>query len=120
MQRRRKFRINTKISKPVEVTFTLPNEEEVTLTAGNISGGGLCLRDVEHVLECEPRQLLAGCRIQIPDVEPFLIDLEVRHFYEKTKKNGTSVHYVGCEFKNMRANHEHDIQHYINALQLEG
>ena len=46
MQRRRLFRINTQIRNPVKVTFTLPNEEEITFTVGNISSGGLRLDDV--------------------------------------------------------------------------
>lgn len=118
MQRRQLFRIDTQIRNPVKVTITLPNEETLTLTVGNISSGGLRLDDVDNILECEARQVLAGCSIEIPDVEPFLIDLEVQNSYEKIKPKGNSVHYVGCGFENLRANHEREIQNYINSLQI--
>jgi c-di-GMP-binding flagellar brake protein YcgR len=91
---------------------------EITLTVGNISSGGLRLNDVDNVLECEARQMLTACSIEIPDVEPFLIDLQVHNSYKKIKRKGNSIHYVGCGFKNLRANHEREIQNYINRLQL--
>lgn len=118
MQRRRQFRIDTMFSNPVKVTLTPPGGEEITLSAGNISAIGLRLDDVDRVLECSARQVLQGCTVQIPDMEPFQADLEVRNSYEKTGKNGKTVHYVGCKFKDLGAGHERDIQNYINLLQL--
>lgn len=118
MQRRERFRIDIPISNPVKVTIPLPNEREVTLSVGNISSAGLRLDDEEIVLKCSLRDILSNCRIEIPDIAPFNVDLEVFNSYEKVKKNGKTVHYVGCEFKNMPADQEYDIQHYINSLQL--
>lgn len=118
MQRRQFFRINTQLSNPVQVTLILPTEEEATFTVGNISSGGLRIDDGENILLCEAGQMFSDCTIKVPNIEPFSIDLEVHNSYEKTKRKGPSKHYVGCEFKNLRANHEHDIQNYINSLQL--
>lgn len=117
MQRRRLFRINTQMSNPVQITFSLPNGDEVTLHVGNISSGGLRLDDVDHVLTVEAKQILTACSIQIPDVEPFLVNLEVQNSYEENKKNGKSVHCVGCVFTDLSASHEREIQNYINSLQ---
>lgn len=121
MQRRRFFRIPTLISAPIKVTLTMPNEETVTLNAGNISSGGLRLDDVDNVLACKTNQAFENCLLEIPDVEPFPIALQVRYSYEKVKgrKKGSSVHYVGCIFLNLNANQQHEIQKYINTLQME-
>lgn len=118
MQRRRLFRIDTLIRDPVKITVTLPNEEEATFNVGNISGGGLRLDDIDNVLECKANQVLENCRIEIPEVEPFAISLQVRNTYEKSKPKGNTVHYVGCVFLDLNANQEHEIQKYINSLQL--
>jgi c-di-GMP-binding flagellar brake protein YcgR len=118
MQRRQMFRVNTQIRNPVNVTLSLPDGQEITLAVGNISSGGLRLDDVDHLLDCEVTQMLPGCRINFPDVEPFLIDLKVCNSYEVKKRKGVSVHYVGCEFVNIRASDESEIQNYINRLQL--
>ncbi|MGI9317172.1 MAG: flagellar brake protein [bacterium] len=117
MQRRQLFRIDTLINDPVTVTLRLTTGEQVTLTVGNISSGGLRLDDADHVLECESGEVLKDCSLHIPDLEPFLIDLVVHNCYEKKKKSGTLAHYVGCGFQNLRPNHELDIQKYINGLQ---
>lgn len=117
MQRRRLFRINTLIREPVEVTISLSEDHQITLNAGNISSGGLRLDDVNGELSVKQNQALPNCQIQIPDVEPFQVDLRVRNSYEKVKKNGVSVTYIGCAFENMLAEHERHIQNYINNLQ---
>lgn len=118
MQRRSMFRIDTLIREPVTVTLTLPDQQEVSVNVGNISSGGLRLDDADHVLEVETMQMLSACSIQIPDVEPFTIDLQVQNSYEKKKRNGKTVQCIGCAFKNLNADEEREIQNYINRLQL--
>ncbi|GAB5453250.1 MAG: hypothetical protein Hals2KO_35780 [Halioglobus sp.] len=118
MQRRELFRIDTQVRDPVQVDVTLPDGTVVTLTAGNISRGGLRLDDVDHVLDCEEAELFTQCNIRLPDAEPFPADLLVRNAYEKKKLNGKLVQHIGCEYRNLHASHEREIEGYIHRLQL--
>lgn len=118
MQRRELFRINTQLSDPVKVDVELPDGSVATLSAGNISRGGLRLDDADHVLDCETTQLFQQCSLRLPGAEPFPVDLQVRNAYEKKRPNGKSMHYVGCEYLNLHASHEREIEHYIHRLQL--
>lgn len=118
MQRRRFFRINTLIREPVTVTIALPNQEEFALNVGNISSGGLRLNDTDHQLMCKTHQIFEGCKLQIPHAEAFSIDLCVTAAQVKKTRNGNTVQYVGCEFVELTAKQEHEVQKYINTLQL--
>ncbi|MFK7975484.1 MAG: flagellar brake protein [Halioglobus sp.] len=118
MQRRRYFRIDTLIRAPIKITIAPPDKPEFTLSVGNISTGGLRLDDPGQELTCKAGEILRGCTLKIPDVEPFSIDLRVSGSYTKKKSNGHVIHYAGCEFRELNRKQEHEIQKYINTVQL--
>ena len=58
-----------------------------------------------------------GCRLTMPDGGSFLVSLSVRSTYDVTLKNGVLSHRAGCQFINLPASIESEIQRYIFQLE---
>ncbi len=67
----------------------------------DVSEGGLGLQAELVGTGIEPGMVLPGCRIERPDREPLVVDLEVRHTATSTRPDGRRLWRAGCRFVNL-------------------
>jgi c-di-GMP-binding flagellar brake protein YcgR len=67
----------------------------------DVSEGGLGLQAELVGTGIEPGMVLPGCRIERPDREHLVVDLEVRHTATSTRPDGRRLWRAGCRFVNL-------------------
>jgi c-di-GMP-binding flagellar brake protein YcgR len=118
LQRREYYRLGTSIINPVKCMIHTPRGYLDTVVV-DISIGGLGVLAYEGVGLLHPGDSYHGCRIAMPGTGEFAVSLTVRSIFDLTLKNGRLTHRAGCQFIDLPASVETEIQRYINRVERE-
>lgn len=113
LQRREYYRLGTSLVNPVRCLLsTLRGAMETTVM--DISVGGLAILAYEDGQILRPGQIFHGCRLSLPD-HPGEISFSMRIIdtFDLVLKNGRKSHRAGCQFVDLPASMETEIQRYI-------
>jgi c-di-GMP-binding flagellar brake protein YcgR len=72
-------------------------------TIANVSKGGIGFLQYDPAISLEPGTMLQGCRIETPEGESVVVDMEVRYSQLITLADGRQVQSSGCRFANVSA-----------------
>ncbi len=72
-------------------------------TMANVSKGGIGFLQYDPTISLEPGTVLKGCRINSPDGDSIVVDMEVRYSRLVTLADGTQVQNSGCRFVDLSA-----------------
>lgn len=121
LQRRELYRLQL-VPGPV-VTVQVPavraDDPPVQARVLDLSGGGLALsiRD-EDQARFRVRQVLEGCSLHLPDIEPLPVQLEVCHLSHQEPLAGATLR-AGCRFMELSAHAEKQILQYIFRVERQ-
>lgn len=118
LQRREYYRLVTSVVNPVKCMI---NSEQGMLEAlvVDISIGGVGILAYQDSGELNAGETYHGCRISLPGSGEFALSLEVCTTFEITLKNGRHTHRAGCQFIDLPASVETEIQRYIIRVDRE-
>lgn len=118
LQRREYYRLVTSVVNPVKCMI---NTEQGMLEAlvVDISIGGVGILAYQESGELNAGEVYHGCRISLPGSGEFALSLEVCTTFEITLKNGRHTHRAGCQFIDLPASVETEIQRYIIRVDRE-
>lgn len=91
-------------------------EAEVT----DVSLGGIGMEIDSDDAMLEAGMVLAGCRLQCPDREPVIVDLEIRYTTTIMLPSGRQVVRAGCRFLNLSSAAMGLVVKYVDAKPLGG
>jgi len=74
--------------------------QEVDATIRDIGGGGLAVVAIRSAVGFHVGDVLAGCRIELPDIGEVEVDLQIRHILTRGHI-GHDAMQAGCEFVNL-------------------
>jgi c-di-GMP-binding flagellar brake protein YcgR len=117
-QRREYYRLPTPMSHPVKCSISL-EEGMLDTTVVDISIGGIGVLAYSQDVELREGDIYNGCRLSLPEAGNYLVSLRIRAVYEQTMKNGVISRRVGCQFIDLAASVETDIQRYIIRVERE-
>ena len=72
-------------------------------TMANVSKGGIGFLQYDPTISLEPGTELKGCRIEGPDGDSMVVDMEVRYSQLISLADGRQVQSSGCRFLNLSA-----------------
>jgi len=122
LQRREAYRMPTPVSNPVRTLLPL------TIDAGggigvfplhDISVGGIALLDNKLQLGTTVGRVIAGCRIELPEIGPIATALEIRNSLDLTLLNNKTSRRIGCQFVDISRGGLAAVQRYITKLERE-
>lgn len=124
LQRREHYRIATPVATPLRCTIPIRHEDDgamttVSVTAKNISGGGIAIVDEKKLLDNTIGKVYKNCRFDLPGSGPVSVDLEVRNSRDLNLPSGRSVRQLGCRFMDMPKTMLAAVQRYITKLERE-
>jgi c-di-GMP-binding flagellar brake protein YcgR len=122
LQRREYYRMPTPVSNPVRVLIPLPEEmggETVAFPLADISCGGIAILDNKMQLDNTIGLNFENCRIDLPEVGPVSVTLQVRNSLDMTLLNSKTNRRIGCEFINISRGNLANVQKYITKLERE-
>jgi c-di-GMP-binding flagellar brake protein YcgR len=122
LQRREYYRMATPVSNPVRVAITLPPELGGTtclLALADISCGGVSILDNKLELDNTIGKNYTNCRIDLPDIGPVPMTLQVRNSLDITLLNNKPNRRIGCAFVNLSRGALAQVQRYITRLERE-
>lgn len=70
-------------------------------TMANVSKGGIGFLQYDAEISLEPGTVLKGCRIEGPNKNSIIVDMEVRYSQLQTLADGRQVQSSGCRFLNL-------------------
>lgn len=117
-QRREYYRLGMSLARPVRChidTGTGPLEATVL----DMSVGGLAILAYEEGHLLRTGEQFHGCRLELPDSGPISFSLRVVNAYDVVLRNGRKFHRAGCQFVDLPASMETEIQRYIIRAQRE-
>lgn len=119
LQRRESYRLGTSLVHPIRcLVQTQQGTLETTLM--DISVGGVAILAYEGGRFLETGQVLQGCRITLPDTAGEIsCSLRIVNTFEVRLSNGRLSHRAGCQFVNLPASAETEIQRYILKTERE-
>ena len=117
-QRREYYRLPTPMSDPVKCSINL-QEGMLDTTVVDISIGGVGVLAYSQDVELREGDIFHGCRLTLPEAGNYLVSLRIRAVYEQSMKNGQISRRVGCQFVDLAASVETDIQRYIIRVERE-
>lgn len=122
LQRREYYRMETPVSNPVRAILPLPLE----LGAGtgvfplhDISCGGIAVLDNKLQLGTTIGARLPNCRIELPEIGPVTVTLEVRNSLDLTLLNNKTNRRIGLQFVDISRGGMAGVQRYITKLERE-
>ena len=122
LQRREYYRMETPVSNPVRAILPLPPE----LGAGtdvfplhDISCGGIAVLDNKLQLGTTIGTRLPNCRIELPEIGPVTVTLEVRNSLDLTLLNNKTNRRIGLQFVDISRGGAGGVQRYITKLERE-
>ncbi len=122
LQRREYYRMETPVSNPVRAILPLPPE----LGAGtgvfplhDISCGGIAILDNKLQLSTTIGATLPNCRIELPEIGPVTVALEIRNSLDLTLLNNKSNRRIGLQFVDISRGGMAGVQRYITKLERE-
>jgi c-di-GMP-binding flagellar brake protein YcgR len=121
LQRREFFRLSLSVINPVRLRTTLePDDLSIDIPLLDISGGGVGLMfPVDLAGRLEKGQMMANCRIVLPDEGLLVCTLCVRNMFDVTNRSGLRHVRVGCEFVALPASRLSAVQRYIIHVERE-
>jgi c-di-GMP-binding flagellar brake protein YcgR len=121
LQRREFFRLSLSIINPVHLRTTLdPDDLSIDIPLLDISGGGVGLMfSVDLANRLERGQMMANCRIVLPNEGLLVCTLCVRNMFDVTTRSGSHHVRVGCEFVALPASRLSAVQRYIIHVERE-
>lgn len=117
-QRREYYRLPTPMSQPVKCLMDVDGILLDTVVL-DISIGGLGVLAYSQEAKLKEGDVCHGCRLSLPGAGNFIVSLRVRAVYEQVMKNGIATRRVGCQFIDLPASVETDIQRYIIRVERE-
>ncbi len=117
-QRREFFRVNTPVANPLLCRFQHPEAGELELPLSDIGGGGVALYDFDMERHYELFTLLKDCHMELEDIGPLDVDLEIRNCFPQTRADGKQIQHIGCRFVSLNHESEGRVQRYLHKLQL--
>ena len=122
LQRREYYRMETPVSNPVRAIIPLPPE----LGAGtgvfplhDISCGGIAILDNKLQLGTTIGEDFPNCRIELPEVGPVTVTLQVRNSLDVTLLNNKANRRLGLQFIDISRGGMAGVQRYITKLERE-
>jgi c-di-GMP-binding flagellar brake protein YcgR len=122
LQRREYYRMETPVSNPVRAIIPLPPE----LGAGtgvfplhDISCGGIAILDNKMQLSTTIGEKLPNCRIELPEIGPVTVTLEIRNSLDMTLLNNKTNRRLGLQFVDISRGGMAGVQRYITKLERE-
>jgi c-di-GMP-binding flagellar brake protein YcgR len=122
LQRREFYRMATPVSNPVRVTISLPPElggANCILALADISCGGVSILDNKLELDNTIGKNYTNCRIDLPDIGPVPMTLQVRNSLDITLLNNKPNRRIGCAFVDLSRGGLAQVQRYITRLERE-
>lgn len=119
LQRRESYRLETSVIHPVQCAINTGHGFVETVVV-DISLGGLGLLAYEDVGNLLQRGVVYhGCRLSLPGRGEFAVSLNVCTTFDVALKNGKQTHRAGCQFIDLPASIETEIQRYIIRVDRE-
>ncbi|MCD2515686.1 flagellar brake protein [Massilia sp. G4R7] len=122
LQRREFYRMETPVSNPVRAILPLPLELGLGSAAfplHDISCGGIAVIDHKNQLSTVIGEDLPNCRIELPEIGPVSVTLQVRNSLDMTMLNNKTSRRIGLQFVNMSRGGDAAVQRYITKLERE-
>jgi len=118
LQRREYYRLVTSVVNPVKCMINT-GASMLEAIVVDISIGGVGILAYQESGELEAGATYHGCRIALPGTGEFALSLAVCTTFEITLKNGRHTHRAGCQFIDLPASVETEIQRYIIRVDRE-
>lgn len=115
LQRRNSFRVDVPKIPPAQCTVHYKENNE-KLIIDNISATGIALTTRDLALPIERSFFLQKSVLELPQTEPFTVDLFVVRT-QTIQKNQREIKLLGCTFQNLEPQTERHLQNYIFTLQ---
>lgn len=119
LQRREYYRLVAPIRVPLVCIIPDFAGARFEATVADISVGGVCLSGFPPEAVLEIGQVLADCRIALPEHGMVVAALELRNLQQSTLRSGVPVMRAGCGFIGIPAPHQAMIQRYIIRIDRE-
>ncbi len=126
LQRRQFYRMETPVSNPVRAILPLPLEPAAETGAASaafplhdISCGGIAIFDSTFQLDNTIGVRFPNCRIELPEIDPVTVALEVRYSQDLTLLNNKSKRRIGLQFADISRGDAASVQRYITRLERE-
>ena len=122
LQRREYYRMETPVSNPVRAVIPLPP----ALGAGSgvfplhdISCGGVAILDNKLQLGAAIGTTIPNCRIELPEIGPVTVSLQVRNVLDFTLLNNKTNRRFGMQFVDLSRGGMAGVQRFITKLERE-
>ena len=126
LQRREYYRMETPVSNPVRAIIPLPAGmvAETGMASGvfplhDISCGGIAILDNKLLLGTTIGQNFPNSRIELPEIGPVTVTLQIRNSHDVSMLNHKSNHRLGLQFIDMSRGGMAGVQRYITKLERE-
>jgi c-di-GMP-binding flagellar brake protein YcgR len=126
LQRREYYRMETPVSNPVRAIIPLPPELVADTGAStgvfplhDISCGGIAILDNKLQLGTTVGETLPNCRIELPEIGPVTVTLQLRNSLDVTLLNNKTNRRLGLQFVDMSRGGMAGVQRYITKLERE-
>ena len=122
LQRREFYRMETPVSNPVRAILPLPAElglGTAVFPLHDISCGGIAVLDHKNQLSTVIGENLPNCRIELPEIGPVTVTLQVRNSLDMTMLNNKTSRRIGLQFIGMSRGGDAAVQRYITKLERE-
>lgn len=122
LQRREYYRMETPVSNPVRAIIPLPpilGGENAVFPLHDISCGGIAVLDNKLQLGAAIGTTIPGCRVELPEIGPVTVSLQVRNVLDFTLLNNKTNRRVGLQFVDISRGGLGGVQRYITKLERE-
>lgn len=122
LQRRDYFRIMMPIANPTYCIIPPSpglNQEPIKATMIDLSCGGVAIAENEGKFCMQIGDVMYDCKMQLHDVGPLIVTLEVCNIAQITLHNGIRKTRLGCRFVDIPANLPAILQRYILNMERE-
>jgi c-di-GMP-binding flagellar brake protein YcgR len=122
LQRREYYRMETPVSNPVRAILPLPLEAgggTAVFPLHDISCGGIAILDNKMQLSTTIGEQLSNCRIELPEIGPVTVSLEIRNSLDLTLLNNKTNRRLGLQFVDISRGGMAGVQRYITKLERE-
>lgn len=121
LQRRSAFRVPTPVLNPI--LLQVPEQPDcpqaISPRISDISCGGVGLNCEPDTFPATTGLLLRGCRIDFPNGESLVSDIEVRHVESRTGLDGKPLVHIGMCFHHLTAHMDAIVQRYVLELERD-
>ncbi|MDR1311188.1 MAG: flagellar brake protein [Burkholderiaceae bacterium] len=117
LQRREFFRVPVRNS---VIRIPVSSGENMELSVGavrDLSANGACVIDASMQIDGTVGTVYRGCRLELLDTQPIVVDLEIRNAYNVHLSDKTVQRRIGCQFIDMNSSEAALIQRYITRIE---